>query len=337
MKNTYDYLPNGYEETIQKGLNALRVFSHLTGGVGTQEEQLNRLKTALRQADAIIIGAGAGLSASAGLTYSGERFEKYFFDFHSRFGIRDMYSGGFYPFPDAETRWAWWARHIYFNRYYPAPQPVYQLLLRLVADKQYFVITTNVDHQFQAAGFEKNRLFYTQGDYGLFQSVNRRLQKTYDNEEWVYRAMAAQGFVKDENGLFQVPEDRSLQMRIPTALIPKCPDDGSDVVMNLRSDDSFVEDEGWHRASAAYADFLQKHANDRVLYLELGVGGNTPVIVKYPFWQMTLANPHATYACLNYHEANCPEEIAVQSVCIDDDIGKTLAYLLKPASPSETP
>ena len=320
MNNKYDYLPNGYQETIQKGLNGLRLFSHVSNGVGTREEQLKRLKNELSTADAIVIGAGAGLSTSAGLTYSGERFDRYFFDFKRRFGITDIYSGGFYPFPDDETRWAWWARHIYFNRYIDPPKPVYQELLELVKDKNYFVVTTNVDHQFQRAGFDKARLFYTQGDYGLFQSVNRRLQKTYDNEDWVYRAMEAQGFVKDENGVFQVPDDKNIKMQIPTGLIPECPDDGSDVVMNLRSDDTFVEDEGWHRASAAYADFLKKQENDHVLFLELGVGANTPVIVKYPFWQMTLANDKAVYACLNYSEAYCPEEIAVQSICLKDDI-----------------
>ena len=327
MKERYDDLPNGYQETIEKGLNALRVFTHISRGIGTREEQLKRLKDELKNANAIVIGAGAGLSTSAGLTYSGERFDRYFFDFKRHFGITDMYSGGFYPFPDNETRWAWWARHIYFNRYIDPPKPVYRELLELVVDKDHFVITTNVDHQFQRAGFDKARLFYTQGDYGLFQSVNRKLQKTYDNEDWVMRAMDAQGFVRDENGMFRVPDDKNISMRIPTELIPKCPDDGSDVVMNLRCDDSFVEDEGWHRASAAYYDFLKKHEGDHVLYLELGVGGNTPVIIKYPFWQMTLANNRATYACLNYSEADCPEEIAVQSICISADIGAILEKL----------
>ena len=323
MSNKFDHLPNGYQETIEKGLNALHVFSRTSYGVGTREKQLKRLKAELKNANAIVIGAGAGLSTSAGLTYSGERFDRFFFDFKQRFGITDIYTGGFYPFPDSETRWAWWARHIYFNRYIDPPKPVYRKLLELVKDKDYFVITTNVDHQFQRAGFDKARLFYTQGDYGLFQSVNRKLQKTYDNEEWVCRAMEAQGFVKDENDVFQVPDDRHIQMQIPTELIPKCPEDGSNVMMNLRSDDSFVEDEGWHKASAAYADYLKKHENDHVLYLELGVGSNTPVIIKYPFWQMTLTNDKATYACLNYSEAYCPEEIAVQSVCVDGDIGDT--------------
>ena len=326
MKN-YDYLPNGYQETIRKGLDALRVFSHVSYGSGTQEEQLERLKREINEADAIVIGAGAGLSTSAGFVYSGERFERYFFDFSRRFGIKDMYSGGFYPFPDDETRWAWWARHIYFNRYVDSPKPVYEALLKLVGDKEYFVITTNVDHRFQRAGFDKSRLFYTQGDYGLFQSTDRKVQKTYDNEAWVVKAMEAQGFVKDESGVFQVPEDKNIKMRIPSKLIPKCPDNGSDVVMNLRSDDSFVEDEGWHRASARYYDFLKKHEHDRVLYLELGVGANTPVIIKYPFWEMTLTNEKATYACLNFGQADCPEEIAVQSLCIDGDIGDTFNKL----------
>jgi len=271
-----------------------------------------------------VIGAGAGLSTSAGLTYSGERFERYFFDFARKYGIRDMYSGGFYPFPDEETRWAWWARHIYFNRYIDAPKPVYQELLLLVKDKDYFVITTNVDHQFQRAGFDKRRLFYTQGDYGLFQSVNPSTQKTYDNEEWVMKAMEAQGFIRDENGVFQVPENGELKMKISASLIPKCPDDGSDVTMNLRADDSFVEDEGWHRASAAYSEFLCRCENLQVLYLELGVGANTPVIIKYAFWQMTMANDKAVYACLNYGEAFCPGEIEDRSICIDGDIGEVL-------------
>ena len=306
MKNLYDEMPNGYQESIQKGLSAVRYFSrNMSFGTVSREEQIDRLKQEIEAADAIVIGAGAGLSTSAGLTYSGERFERYFFDFARK----------------------WWARHIYFNRYIDAPKPVYQELLSLVKDKDYFVVTTNVDHQFQRAGFDKKRLFYTQGDYGLFQSVNPLIQKTYDNEEWVMKAMEAQGFVKDEHGIFQVPEDGILSMKIPTALIPKCPDEGSDVTMNLRADDSFVEDEGWHRASAAYADFLLKTESLQVLYLELGVGANTPVIVKYPFWQMTLANEKSVYACINYGEAFCPGEIANRSICIDGDIGDVFAKI----------
>jgi NAD-dependent SIR2 family protein deacetylase len=290
-------------------------------------ELIAKLKEELRTADAVVIGAGSGLSTSAGLTYSGERFNRYFYDFAERFGIRDIYSGGFYPFPDEETRWAWWARHIYFNRYIDAPKPVYKELLELVKDRDYFVITTNVDHQFQKAGFDKKRLFYTQGDYGLFQTVDGRNGKTYDNEEWVMKAMEAQGFVKDHDGVFRVPDDGKLSMCIPTELIPKSPDGGSDVTMNLRADDTFVEDEGWHKASAAYSDFLRKHDGQHILFLELGVGANTPVIVKYPFWQMTVANERAVYVCLNYGEAFCPGEIEDRSICIDGDIGEILTKL----------
>ena len=329
MKQNYNELPNGYLESIHKGIHAVRQFrGGMTMGNLSREKAVARLKTEIGTADAIVIGAGAGLSTAAGFTYGGERFEKYFGDFARKYGIRDMYSGGFYPFPDAEIRWAWWARHIYYNRYVPAPKPVYQDLLKLLENKDYFVITTNVDHQFQTAGFDKKRLFYTQGDYGLFQSVNPQIRKTYDNEEWVMKAMEAQGFVRNPEDVFQPPEGGSLLMYIPTELIPKCPDDGLDVTMNLRSDDSFVEDDGWHRASAAYSDFLRRHESLHVLYFEIGVGMNTPVIVKYPFWQMTNDNPKAVYACLNYNEAYCPKQIESQSICIDGDSGDVIAHLL---------
>ncbi len=322
MREHYDK-KDGYRSVIEKGLIVARTLGRtVSTGKGSREERLGLLKEAIKQAEAIVVGAGAGLSTSAGLTYSGARFEKYFFDFAEKFGIRDMYSGGFYPFPDSETRWAWWARHIYFNRYIDPPKPVYKKLLALLEDKNYFVITTNVDHQFQRAGFDKKRLFYTQGDYGLFQSVNPANRKTYDNEEWVMKAMESQGFVRDEKGIFDLPEDGEISMRIPTELIPKCPDDNSEVTTNLRADSSFVEDEGWHRACKAYYDFLEAHTNKHILFLELGVGANTPVIVKYPFWQMTLENKKAVYACVNYGEAFCPGEIENRSICINGDIGE---------------
>lgn len=324
MNSFYNNRPNGYQESIQKGLSAVRSFrSGLSYGTGSRKENIQRLKSEIETADAIVIGAGAGLSTAAGLTYSGERFERYFSDFKERFGITDMYSGGFYPFPDDETRWAWWARHIYYNRYIEAPEPVYQKFFELVRDKDYFVITTNVDHQFQRAGFDKKRLFYTQGDYGLFQSVNPSIRKTYDNEEWVMQAMEAQGFIKDAEGVFHIPQS-GVVMKIPAALIPKSMDDGSPLTMNLRADDSFVEDEGWHRASAAYSDFIRRHENLHTLYFEIGVGANTPVIIKYPFWQMTNDNPKAVYACLNYNEAFCPKQIEKQSICLDGDAGVIL-------------
>lgn len=325
MKSTYR---NGYLKTIQRGLAGARELKGgLSYGAGTREENITRLNEELKTADAIVVGAGAGLSTSAGLTYSGERFQRYFTDFAEKFGISDMYSGGFYPFPDDETRWAWWARHIYFNRYIDAPKPVYRMLLDLVKGKNYFVITTNVDHQFQRAGFDKTRLFYTQGDYGLFQSVDPGNRKTYDNQSWVMQAMEAQGFVRNKEGVFGLPESGKLLMRLPSDLIPTCPDDGSPVTTNLRADDSFVEDEGWHQAANRYGQFLDNHETGHILFMELGVGENTPVIIKFPFWTMTMANPQALYACLNYGEAYCPREIEKQAVCIDGDIGKTLLEL----------
>ena len=320
---------NGYLETIQNGINAVRSFSSgIVNDTGSEQKNLERLRKELDCADAIVIGAGAGLSTAAGLTYSGDRFRRYFFDFASKYGITDIYSGGFYPFPDAETTWAWWARHIYFNRYIEPPKPVYRKLHALVEGRDYFVVTTNVDHQFQRAGFDKDRLFYTQGDYGLFQSADGKVLKTFDNEEWVFSAMKAQGFVQGSDGVFDVPKEGTLSMHLPSSLIPKCPD-GSEVAMNLRSDDTFVEDEGWHRASAAYADYLEKHEALHVLYLELGVGANTPVIIKYPFWQMTADNPKAVYACINFGEAFCPKQIEGQSVCINGDIGDVLEDLIR--------
>ena len=328
MKKSYN--KNGYLETIQKGLKALGMLGrNVSSGKGSREERIELLKNEIQKADAVVIGAGAGLSTSAGFTYSGERFEKYFFDFIKEYGIRDMYSGGFYPFPNDEIRWAWWARNIYFNRYVKALKPVYDELFSLLKDKDYFVITTNVDHQFQKAGFDKKRLFYTQGDYGLFQSVNPQIQKTYDNEEWIMKAMEAQGFVKNENGVFSVPESREILMRIPAELIPKCPDDGSDMTTNLRADSSFVEDEGWYTAAEKYSEFLENHKNMHVLFLELGVGANTPVIIKYPFWYMVMENKKAVYACINYQEAFCPNEFEERSICLEGDIGEVLKEIRK--------
>lgn len=317
-----------YTQTLQKGISFVR---GLRGGIadntGSREENLQRLKNEIENADAIVIGAGAGLSTAAGFTYSGERFDHWFFDFKERFGFTDMYSGGFYPFPDDETRWAFWARNIYINRYLEPPKPTYRDLFKLVSGKNYFVITTNVDHCFQRAGFEKPRLFYTQGDFGLFQHADGRIRKTYDNQSWVMKAMAAQRFIPDENGVFQVPKDHLIAMRIPHERIPTCPDDGAPVSMNLRVDDTFVEDAGWHAAAERYAAFLQSNEGRHVLFLEIGIGRNTPMIVKYPFWAMTSENPNAVYVCLNDREAVCPEQIRTQSICIDGDSGEVLKEL----------
>ena len=328
MKNDYNKQPNGYLESIQKGLLAVRTYDlRVSHGIGTRNEQIAKLKKELETADAIVVGAGAGLSTAAGFTYAGDRFKRYFSDFEGAFGFHDMYTGGFVVMHAApEVKWAYWARHIYFNRYISAPKPTYQHLLSLLNDKDYFVITTNVDHQFQRAGFDKKRLFYTQGDYGLFQSTDPKVQETFDNEAWTMRAMEAQGFVRDEAGIFQLPENGTISMQLPTELIPTAPN-GDPVTMNLRSDDTFVEDAGWRKASAAYSDFLRRHENLHVLYLEIGVGANTPVIIKYPFWQMTKDNRQATYACLNYGEAYCPKEIEEQAICLDGDTAEVLGEL----------
>lgn len=293
------------------------------------EEQVRKLKEKMQNVEAIVLGAGSGLSTAAGLTYSGERFQKYFFDFAKKYPIRDIYSGGFFPFESPEEFWAWWSRHIYFNRYIDAPSDVYGNLKKIVEGKDYFVLTTNVDHQFQRAGFAKERLFYTQGDYGLFQSSRPTVAKTYDNQEIVEKMLEAQGFVRDNAGIFQLPEGKTLKMSIPTELIPICPDDGLPMTMNLRTDESFVEDTGWKMAVKRYQDFLHSHKGKHVLYWELGVGMNTPVIIKFPFWRYTEENPNAYYACLNLGEAGCSEKIVERSICLNADIDKVLRDLLK--------
>ena len=276
--------------------------------------ETEKLHKALLEADAVIVGAGAGLSTSAGFTYSGERFERHFADFIGKYGFTDMYSAGFYPFPTEEEHWAYWSRHIYYNRYVPAPKPAYDNLLKLLKDKEYFVITTNVDHQFQKAGFDKQRLFYTQGDYGLFQCAKPCHQKTYDNEETIRKMIAAQ----------TVETFPETSPQIPSELVPRCPVCGGPMKVNLRADETFVEDEGWHAASERYTEFIRRHKDGKVLFLDLGSGGNTPVIFKIPFIRWTMQNPNATYATVNLGEAFTVDQIAVRSIVINGDIGDVL-------------
>lgn len=273
-------------------------------------ENVEKLHAVLEKAEAVIVGAGAGLSTSAGFTYSGERFEKYFQDFAAQYHFSDMYSGGFYPYETLEEYWAYWSRYILINRYEDAPKPVYDKLLSLIRDKDYFVLTTNVDHCFQKARFDKHRLFYTQGDYGLFQCSEPCHQKTYENETAVRQMVQRQ-------------KDR----RIPSELIPRCPVCGKPMTMNLRADHTFVEDEGWHLASERYADFLRRHRHMNTLFLELGTGMNTPGIVKFSFWRMAYEWPDAVYACINLNEAYAPKEIQENSICINADIGEVLNTL----------
>jgi len=285
----------------------------ITKSTENYSQQINKIKELINNADAVIIGAGAGLSTSAGFTYSGERFDKYFSDFAEKYGITDMYSGGFTVMRcPPEEFWAYWSRYVLINRYEKAPKPVYDNLFKLIKDKNYFVITTNVDHQFQKSGFEKNRLFYTQGDYGLFQCSLPCHNKTYDNRDVILRMASDQH-----------------DMKVPSELIPHCPVCGKPMVMNLRSDDKFVEDDGWHKAAERYSCFINENKNKRIVLLELGVGGNTPVIIKYPFWKMTAQNKNAAYVCINLGESYCPDEIARQAVCVNADIGETISNLIE--------
>lgn len=273
-------------------------------------KNIEALKEKLASADCIVIGAGAGLSTSAGFTYSGERFEKYFSDFAGKYGFDDMYSGGFYPYNSSEEFWAYWSRYIYINRYVNAPNDLYNRLFDLVNGKDYFVITTNVDHCFQKSGFDKKRLFYTQGDYGLFQCSEPCCRETFDNEKQILKMYNSQK-----------------NMKIPTELIPKCPNCGKEMTTNLRCDDKFVEDEGWHSAAQRYNDFIRTRAGQKILFLELGVGYNTPAIIKYPFWKMTAENKNATYCLINYGQSYCPDEIKSRAVCFNCDIYKVIADL----------
>ncbi len=273
-------------------------------------DNIQKTKMILENADAVVIGAGAGLSTSAGFTYSGKRFEDNFPDYIKKYGFKDMYSAGFYPYDTLEEYWSYWSRYIFINRYQNAPKNVYDNLYNLVKDKDYFVLTTNVDHCFQKAGFDKHRLFYTQSDYGLWQCSKPCHDKTYDNEAIVKKMVEEQ-----EN------------MCIPSGLIPHCPVCGAPMSMNLRADHTFVEDSGWHTAAERDQDFIHRHKGLKILYFELGVGGNTPGIIKYPFWQMTYNNPNAAYVCINLSEAYIPTEIRKQSVCIGNDIGDVLKQL----------
>lgn len=290
------------------------MFSRITTRKSTSDcsQLINKLQRAISEADTIIIGAGAGLSASAGFLYAGERFNKYFSDFAEKYGFHDMYTGGFYPYQTPEEHWAYWSRNILVNRYMDPPKPVYQHLFELVKNKDYFVLTTNVDHCFQKARFDKQRLFYTQGDYGLFQCSTPCCQETFDNEAVIRQMVSEQA-----------------KMAIPSKLLPICPHCGNPMTMNLRSDNHFVEDTGWQEAAVRYENHLNRSRNRKVLFLELGTGYNTPGIIKYPFWQMTNTWNNAAYACINLGEAVAPAEIEKKSICINEDIGMGLNKLLE--------
>ncbi len=303
----------------------------MSGFENIANEEIAKLREILDSAECVVIGAGAGLSASAGFSYSGERFKKYFSDFEAKYHFHDMYSGGFADFESLEENWAYWSRYIYINRYMNAPIPVYEKLFELLRRKDYFAITTNVDHCFQKAGFDKKRLFYTQGDYGLFQCCVPCHKKTYDNEEAVKKMLVSQGFSFAKNANAKSGElvflRNPLKMEIPPELVPRCPVCGKPMSMNLRCDETFVEDDGWKMAARRYQDFLEKHKNAQTLFFELGVGGNTPGIIKYPFWNFVYKNKNAFYAAVNMEKEEVPAEIKTRSLLIKGDIFKTIENL----------
>ena len=274
------------------------------------DKMISDIKKILDDCENILIGAGAGFSTAAGYTYSGERFNKYFADFAEKYHFQDMYSGGFYPYETQGEFWAFWARNILCNRYDQPESELHKKLLEIVQDKNYFVLTTNVDHLFQNNGFDKSRLFYTQGDYGLFQCSTPCHNKTYDNEK-IVREMHAH----EKN--FSVPEK----------YFPRCPKCGEIMTTNLRVDDKFVEDSGWQIASYNYKKFLSNNLDKKIIFLELGVGSNTPGIIKYPFWRFTAENPDSKYICINFGEAFAPKEILSRSILINADIKEVLMSL----------
>ncbi len=280
------------------------------GGVLSLKDEIARAGEIIRKAKNILIGAGAGLSTAAGCDYSGERFKKYFSDFEEKYGFHDMYSGGFYPYDTPGEFWAFWSRNIYYNRYDRPASDVHKKLLELVRNKDYFVLTTNVDHLFQNNGFDKSRLFYTQGDYGLFQCSVPCHNRTYDNEKSVRKMLESQK-----------------NMSVPEEFFPHCPKCGEMMTTNLRIDETFVEDAGWKLASAHYQKFLHRHFSDEIVYLELGVGGNTPGIIKYPFWSFTAENEKSFYICINKGQVFAPKEISDRSILIDGDIKDVLNLL----------
>ena len=245
-------------------------------------DRIDHVRQLLREADGVLIGAGAGLSTAAGIRYDGEDFQREFRQWIDRYGITNLYSSGFYPFATEEEYWACWARHIWFCRYRPDGLPLYKALLRVVSGNDYFVFTTNVDAQFEKSGFDVDRIFACQGDYGLFQTESGRSTQLYPNEQMVRRMMAA-----------------TVDCRIPTDLIPRDTETGERLVPNLRVDDHFVEADHWYQQAERYQQFVEQHRDGRLVLLELGVGFNTPGIIRFPFEKMAATYPHTALVRFN--------------------------------------
>ena len=293
-------------------------------------DRIKKTKALFESADYVLIGAGAGLSTAGGFEYSGENFERYFSDFGEKFGFKDMYSGGFYPYKTLEEKWAFWSRYIYVNRYMnQTANPLYKSLFELVKDKNYFVITTNVDHQFQLSGFDKNKIFYMQGDYGLFQCEVPCHNKTYDNKDLVFKMLLSQNFLEKTQNGYKITNKSMWKMQIDSNLIPKCPVCGRNMTMNLRADDTFIQDDGWEKHAKLYEDFLEKAKDKKLLLMEFGVGYNTPIIIKYPFERMTYQNENTNLIRFNKDYAICSKEISNKTILFDESIETILNKLKK--------
>ncbi len=274
------------------------------------EKRVSKLRELMKSAECVLIGGGAGLSAAAGLTYAGERFKANFSDFIEKYGMTDMYSSSFYPFATQEEKWAYWARHIVLNRWQPPALPLYLELLALVQDKDYFVITTNVDAQFAKAGFSVERIFAVQGDYGNLQCAQGCHNKLYKNRELVLRMEA---------------EEKNC--RIPSSLVPKCPVCGGEMEVNIRMDEHFVQDEAWYAAAERYEDFCSGVRGRRTLLLELGVGYNTPGIIRFPFERLAYENKNVFLVRMNRDFPEALPQNAKSTLSFREDIGAVLKAL----------
>ena len=278
------------------------------------EEQIAKAAEAIKEADCVIVGAGAGASAAAGLTYSGSRFTDNFAEFIEKYGkeyMPDMYAAGFYPFPTQEAKWGYWSKHSMINRFLPEALPLYKQLYELVKDKDYFVLTTNVDHQFQKAGFEEARIFATQGDYGEIQCEKDCHQTVYQAEK-----------------IFRQMDQARKNCEVPTYMVPRCPICGGNMTMHLRCDNHFAEDEAWHEAADRYADFLDSLDGKKVVLLELGVGFNTPVIIRLPFEKLARENNKITLIRLNLNEAVVPASLGERAIGIIADMKQSVDDLV---------
>lgn len=271
------------------------------------QEQIENAAKLLNDADYILIGAGAGLSSAAGLKYSGKRFTDNFSEFIEKYGVKDMYSACFYPYPNEEARWGYWSKHVSINRIQVDALPLYQQLFNLVKDKKYFVLTTNADHQFYKAGFQEEKIFATQGDYGLIQCMKGCHPKTYDN-------------IKMIKQMDQARRD----CLVPSYMVPRCPVCGGLMNMNLRCDQYFVEDEKWHEAEKNFGDFLDECYEKKVVLLELGVGFNTPTIIRFPFEKLIKENKNMKLIRLNFNEAVIPESLQKRAIGINEDLAKSI-------------